>query len=50
MRPAPLDLPVPLLGFSKAHIDPANAQKFAQLAPFISTLMAIYDGKAIWTG
>lgn len=38
-----------LLAFSKAHIDQTNAAKFSQLAPFISTLMAMYDARAIWT-
>ncbi len=39
-----------LLGFSKTHIDQANAMKFSQLAPYVSTLLAVYDARSLWAG
>jgi hypothetical protein len=38
-----------LLGFSRVHLPKDDANKFAQLAPFVSTLMALYDKGMIWS-
>jgi hypothetical protein len=37
-----------LLGFATAPISAASAQAFSQMAPFIATLMALYDKKVVW--
>ena len=36
------------LGFSKKSITNDEAQRFSQLSPFISTLLANYDSKKLW--
>lgn len=36
------------LGFSKTTIDKTAAGNFAQMSPFISTLLATYDTKQLW--
>ena len=39
-----------LLGFSHVSIDEEDAHKFSQLAPYISSLLAVYDQRGIiWT-
>jgi hypothetical protein len=36
------------LAFSKAPIDASSADKFSQVSPFISTLLALYDPIKLW--
>jgi hypothetical protein len=35
------------LAFSKAPIDDASAREFAEVAPFLSSLLAIHDGRRV---
>jgi hypothetical protein len=37
-----------LLCFAREHVSADDAQKFAQIAPFVSTLLAYFDERSIW--